>query len=508
MDSAAEVNVPQSGLGQNLLILSVGGNSHVGVSVVCVGFPVNIQPFHESGGVGLGNVSVLVEQAVSLGNLHGGGVQARVGDVTGHHVLVGLGVVGAVVILPGQGVNAQDVGVIVGGVGLEDDGVLLGEALDQERTIVGNGVGRGAVLVAVGLLGSSKLVHTKGAALAQEVGAVHGEEDVVAQHGQEVGSGIAQGVFQGVLIQSLHAHVGEVSGLAVHILGSAHDETVNQPFQAGLAVQHVLHTGNEVIGSNLADLTALGIDPLHALTNLEGEDGHILVGLIALGQGELLGVLQIVHHQAIAQLNQRTGVGLQVGVQSVPGLRIGAGGVLVLILQGIAVVSQISLGFGNVSSGIGSFHPHRLQGIPVGSLDDLLGGQDGVLTVGVVAPQGAVGSLGNGTANGVVAIVRGSGQQNAGLQQLGLGQSLQSVALVYVHALQGFHVHVIEFAQVFVVELLVIHFFQRGILSGRRTQHHGQDHGQSQHDCEKFLHVCIILLTDFSREAGRKPGTR
>ena len=387
--------------------------------------------------------------------------------------------------------NAQNLGVVVGGVGLEDDGVLLGEALDQEGTIVGNGVGRGAILIVGGFLGGCKLVHTKGTALAQEVGAVHGEEDVVAQHGQEVGRGIAQGVLQRVVVQSLDTHIGEVSGLAVHIFIGAHDHAVNQPFQTGLAVQHVLHTGNEVIGGNLADLTALGIDPLHALANLEGEDGHILVGLIALSQSKLLVVLQIVHHQAVAQLNQRTGVGLQVGVQSVPGLRIGGGGVLVLIFQGIAVVSQISLSFGNVSSSIGSFHPHCLQGIPVGSLDQLLGHQHGVLTVGVVAPQGAVGSLGDGAANGKVAIVGGGGQQHAGLQKLCLSKSLQSVALVYVHALQGFHVHVIEFAQVFVVELLVILFFQSGILGSGCAQHHRKNHGQSQHDCEKFLHVCF-----------------
>ena len=502
------MNIAHCSVGQGLLILGHGGNSDVGIVEVGVSLTVDVHPLGESGSIGIRNVCVLVEQSVSLGNLQGSGVQASIGDVTGHHILVGLGVVGAVVILPGQSVDTQDVGVVVGGIGLKDNGVALGVALHQEGTVVSNVVGGGAVLVVGGFLGSCELFNAECAALAQEVAAVHGSEDVVAQHGQEVGGRIAQGVLQGVVIQSLDTDITEVGGLAAQVLGSAHDGAVNQPFQTGGAVHHVLHTGNKVISGDFADFTALRVNPLHTLTDLEGEDGHVVVGLNALSDSGLLSVLDIVHHQAVVQLNQRTGVGLEIGVQSVPGLGVGGGGVLVLVVQGVAVLGQVSLGFGDVGSSIRSFHPHSLQGIAVGRLNHFLGDQQRVLAVGVIAPQSAVGSLGNSAADAVVTIVGSGGQQHASLEHLGLSQSFQCVALVYIHAFQGGHVHVIELAQDLVVQFLVILFFQSGDIS-ISAEDHRKNHCQCQNDCEKFLHVCFLLkyfLQDFMHNPSSPPA--
>ena len=217
----------------------------------------------------------------------------------------------------------------------------------------------------------------------------------------------------------------------------------------------MLHTGHEVVSLDLGDLTALGVDPLRTLTQMEGV-GQAVLGLFpALSQSGLHDVLGVILHQAVEGVDQGLSIRSLRGCQNVPSLGVGGIAHGVSILQGVAVLGQPLLALGFPSAGALELSPHGLQGVAVGGSDGLGGHNLVVEPVAVIAPQGAAGGVRSNTADGIVAALRAHRQEGAGLQQLGLGDGHLGKALAHVHNLGlGLIVDGLEFAQNEIIDLL------------------------------------------------------
>ena len=350
-----------------------------------------------------------------------------------HAVVVSLQRILTVVVHPGDGLHGDVLSIPVAGVSGEDDGVLSGSVGNQVGTAVSDIIGGLAVGVGLSL---SVVVSAELTALGLEVLTVHGSEHAVAQHGVEEGAFLRQGVLQGVGINSLNTDIVEVGGLAVDVLIGTNDASslVSQVLQAACCVHHVLHTGDEVVSGDLSDLTALGVNPLSALTQDEGPGlGAVFVNLLgpALSQSGLQLVLCIVLYQAVVGVNNSFGVSSHGGCQNVPSLRIGRVTEGVGVLQGVALTGQ------ELSSPVAvvdfvfsaQLSPLCLHLVAVSGQQRLGSDQNVVVTVGVVAPQSGSSGVGSNTGDSVVTAVGAQGQHNAGTQQLSLSNSHQSMTL-------------------------------------------------------------------------------
>ena len=219
---------------------------------------------------------------------------------------VGLGVVGLADLVD------QDVVLVpVGGV--------LGEHALVLRLKAGQDVGA-VVQQAVGI--QTELV----AHLLQE-GAVHRHEGGVGQHAQEERAGLIQRVDQRVVIHGLDADVlgldflHDLDGIAVRIggLGAVlalqqvggvvivglgvvyHRAGVVHVLAAGIVdgVIDVLGGGDPVVGGDVRHFLAVLVHPLHALADVEGPLGHVLVALPALGQRRNDVAVAVIFHKAV-----------------------------------------------------------------------------------------------------------------------------------------------------------------------------------------------------------------
>ena len=291
------------------------------------------------------------------------------------------------------------------------------------------------------------------------------------------------------------------------------------------------HGGDPVVSGDLADLTALLVNPLHALTQVEGVDSAVLVHINALGQGGLLHVLGIVLQQGGVSRGDEVSIGGVGRSDAVPGGDLVAGEEVPGVGQGVALVSQVSLGSGEPGIGILGLAPQSGQSVPVGGLDQLVGDQGGVESVLVQAPGSGGGGTGHSTVHGVSAAVAVDRHEHAGLHQLGLSDSHLRKTQIQVNDLGlGILVVGVELAEVVLVEsvgsLVVVHgadgfpvgtgvdinglgyLFGRsglrgcgsggvcGLLiagAGDQAQHHGQ-HEQHSHELGELFHSEFLPL--------------
>ena len=509
-NSHTEVLVQDSSVGTLDLLLGLGGSSGGVVVEVSHRNTVQVDEGNVGGTIGQGNVCVVIEHALSLSSLDSIDVQASAGQNAGDGVLVSLGGIGAIVVQPGDGLQVDAVLVPVQGVSLEHDGVLSGSVGDQVGTAVCDIVGGTAV--GVGLSSGIVLV-AELTALGLVEGSAQRCEAVVAQHGVEVGSGLAQGVDQGVVIGSLDTDLSEVGDVAGMVLSCVDDNALNQPSQAFLAIQHVLHAIDEVVSSDVSDLTALRVGPLSTLADVEGP-GQAVLGLFpGLCQSADQNILGVVLDQAVEGVDNSLGVSCHGGSQSVPGLRIVGVAHGVSIGDGVAVGLQELLSLGLPGAGALQLAPHSLQLVTVSDGDQLVSDDQVVVTIGVVAPHGAGAGVGNSAGDSVVTASGNQGNDCAGLQQLSLSDSHQSETLGDGLSLVSCLVGGVELAQdviidgggqlIVVVEQVcvgvdVLNSLVAGLgnigaglaAAGSQRQHH--DQGQNQaHDLGEFLHLEI-----------------
>ena len=434
------------------LLFGLGGDNGGSVVEVSQSNTAQVDECHEGGSVTCGNVCVGLEDAVGLSSLDGGRVQAAAVDGASLHVVVSLGGILTVVVQPGDGLHADVLSIPVGLVSLEHDGVLSGSVGNNVGTAVSDVVGGLAVGVVLVVSGE---VCTELAALGLVVGTAHGSEHAVAQHGHEVGSGLAQSVLQGSIVDSLDADFCEIGDITGDVLGSVNDNALNQVFQTAHGVHHVLHTGDEVVSLDVSDLTALGVDPHSTLADLEGVSlsaVSIVGDGVAFSQSGLQLVFHVVLVQAVVGVNDSFGVSSHGGSQNVPSLGIGIVSQGVGVLQGVALAGQEVLCPLLVGAGALQLVPLALHLIAVSNGQGLGGDDHVVITVGVVAPQSGSSGVGSDAGDSVVTAVGRQGQHNAGSHQLSFSNSHQSLTLGDIgSSLSGF-VGGVELAQNVVID--------------------------------------------------------
>ena len=401
-------------------------------------------------------------------------------------------------------------------IGLEHDGVLLGGVGHQIGTIVGDVVGILAVQVG---LGFRVVVRAELAALRGVIVTAQRSEHAVAQHGGEEGAGSGQGVLQGGVVNSLHAHGGEIGGFAVHVRFRAGDVAAfgaHQVFQTLGGVHHVLHAGNPVVRLDIGDLTALAVHPGHAFPDGEGVGQAVLADGVTGGQRGLLNIFFVIFEQAVIGVDDGAAVRLLGGGQHVPGVGVGAVGVVVHVGQLIALVRQVGLGLGIVFAGAVDFVPQVAQILHFVRLQDAFLDDDTLVhAVRVIAPQGGVDGTGSDPGNGIVAAPALQGDHHGGAQNLRLGDRHQGIPQAQVlHFRLGFGIVGVEIAQDGVVDLgggsfisFHIHFGLRlsrqlSPLAQRHAAQHAQSENQGQ-NLRKLLHFFRSSFLKFILHTGR-----
>ena len=404
---------------------------------------------------GTADADIVLKVAIGLGQLEGGATEAGRVNLAVEEVVVVAGRVDAVVEAPGNGLDLDPVRIPVGGVGLEDDGVLGGVAGDQVGAAVGDGVGT----LGVGVVGGGLVeVSAELAALGLIVGPAQGGVGAVGEHGREVGNLVGEGVLHGQLVQSLHAHLAEIGDLAVGIGAGVVDDVGDQPSGIALGVQQVLHSGHIVVSGDLGDLAALGIHPRHAGAQMEGVDLAVVGDIVALGQAGLLDVLLVVDHEAVIGIGQDSGVLGLAGGQHVPVGGVGAVVAVVAVLKGVALAGEVLLDPGTEGAGAAELAPLGVDLLDLLLQDDLVPvhNQVGVHPVAVSAVGHGGDGVGGGTLHGVVTAVGGAGDDQAALQELGLGHGHHGAADIQVVSLLGSGVVLHKFAEVILIEHILI----------------------------------------------------
>ena len=186
----------------------------------------------------------------------------------------------------------------------------------------------------------------------------------------------------------------------------------------------MVHGGHEGLGGNGLKNSALRVDPVDALADLEG------VGKTVGGNGGHLGgesglqlILNIILEKSGIGVDDGFGVSRTVGVEGVPGLRVRGVAVLVGILEGVALSGEVLLGFLIVGAGALLGVPESFEFVSLGSLDRLVArnDQEPVVSVGVIAPQNRRRGIGSDFGDGVVAALGSGREHNAGFEKLCLG---------------------------------------------------------------------------------------
>ena len=500
---------------------------------------MDVDPAAEGGAVVSGGVVIQIEVGlvgafglILLGQNQRRGVKGAAGYGAVLRLVVHTQRIGTVVEVDVDVVGLHRVSIPVRGVGNIAGHVLLGEVLNQVSAAVSN-VGRSGAVVAGGVL---LALSAEGAALSLVESPVQRSEAAVAHHGQECGEGLLQSVLQGVVVNSLDADLGEIGNLtaqvSIIVLDAAAIAAGHQIAQSIVVIENVLHGSDPVISGHFAQLTTLLVNPLHALTQVEGVNSAVLGNLIALGNTGLLHVLGIVLQQRSPGRCDEVVVRGITGGNAIPGSQLIVNRIVPGVIQGVAVLVQVSLGSLEPGSSVFTLAPQSGQSRAILRGDQLVGNQLGVPSVLVNAPgSGGIGT-GNHTVHSESAAVAVHRGEDAGLHQLGVRHSHLGHTQIQVGDLRlGVLIVFIEFAQVPVIQsigsIVVIHsvdsspvrtgidvtcrFSGSSGLGGSRSRsccrgggaaaagRHGKHHGQSKQQGQKFFHCSssFFILQEF-----------
>ena len=209
----------------------------------------------------------------------------------------------------------------------------------------------------------------------------------------------------------------------------------------------MLQTCNEVISSNLSDLTTLSIDPLYTLTQVEGVGQTIFGNFPLLSQSGLHDVLSVIHDQAVPTQCTVLTDGCTGGSQAVPNFGLDRVIEGVGVLQSVTFSLQECLCLSQVGAGTSQLSPHQLQSDIVVTSDRLFTNQRSVVTLGRVTPLNRRRGVGSLAVHSVVTASGVDGQHNCSFHQLCFSQCLQSVTLGQGLSLCDLHVGLVELAQ-------------------------------------------------------------
>ena len=278
----------------------------------------------------------------------------------------------------------------------------------------------------------------------------------------------------------------------------------------------MLHGGNPVVGLDVGDLTALGVGPDLAGTDVEGPGQAVLRALPALRQGGLEHVLHVVLGQVLHGAAHGVAHGVGPHGQHVPGLGVqGEVPVAQLALQGVALLGQEVLGGLLIGAGAGLLGPHGDKLLAVLGGQDLLGDQGGLKAAGVGAPQHGGDGLIHVAAHAVAAAVAAPDLQHAAGQGLGLSLGHLNVHLVHVGQLLRRREQIVVLLHSAHIDGLVLigigderrllgssAALRGGLALGRRVAaaagREAENHNQRQQQAYKLLHTdppifCVIF---------------
>ena len=191
----------------------------------------------------------------------------------------------------------------------------------------------------------------------------------------------------------------------------------------------MLHTCNKVVCLNVCNFTALCVNPLCTLTDVEGVGFAVFGNFPGLCESGLDFVLVIVFYETVVGVNDSFGVCGTGGCESVPGLGVADVTHVVGVLKGVALFLQVIGCLLGVGAGSANLIPHCLEVSLILCGDELGGYENIVETVGVIAPEnGGSGTLCN-TAQTVVAAVGGAGDENSSFKKLCLSLCHKSITL-------------------------------------------------------------------------------
>ena len=300
--------------------------------------------------------------------------------------------------------------------------------------------------VQVGARGGGRVVlrDAEDAALAQVVAAAHGQEGGVGNHAEEVRALVDEGVLEGVVVDGLDADLAEVGNLAAEVLGDADNDAAEVVDGARAGVGKVLQARDPVVGHEVGDLTALGVDPLDALADVEGVGEAVVAHGVAGGEARLLDALGVV----LIEVVDEGGVVVEVAVaEDVPGradaVEGGDGGVG----EGVALAGEVLPGGVGIGAGAGELVPEvGERGVIL--VTDYLVGENHLVIVDAVAHPAYVATGAEGVAaHGVAAAGRVHRARDAALEELGLGDGHQGPALGQGLGRESLLVDLVEVAQ-------------------------------------------------------------
>ena len=261
----------------------------------------------------------------------------------------------------------------------------------------------------------------------------------------------------------------------------------------------MLEACNEAVSGNFLNYSTLVVNPLNALTDLEGVGQTVLRDGVGLCQSRNLVVLCIVLHQTVVGVNDSLGVSSLGGCNCVPGLGIGGVTQSISISNGHALAGQVILSPSEVLSSGGAGAPLSLHLVTDGGSQRILVHDDGsVVSVRIVAPEDRGNGVRSYAGDRVVTTVCGGGQHNAGLEQLCLGDSHQGKSLRHIGCSLSCGVVLVEVAEHLCIQLvrdscMILACIRiTGILeflggSGSTTCEGGNHHNQREHQAQKFL---------------------
>ena len=320
--------VQNSGLGSDLLLISLSGNENRGIIVVSVALSVEVKESAEGGRVGKGGVLVFIEDIASVfGSLSLRDFNKRlvktytVYKAADSVIVRGLGI-GGLGVSPVNLMNIESILIPVRGISFKSHRVLGGSIGAKEGSAVSDRVLILAIGVSIGILYRLKF-RAELAASGLKVGSAHGSEGTVTHHGGEIRNNLFQCVFESIVINRLNAYLGEISVVAVDIISSAHDNITDKVLRAALGVTSVLHASNEIVSGKIGNLTTLRIYPLNALAKVEGIGKAVLGNVVAGSDGGLLSVLYVVLEKSVIGVYKELGVIGGVGSQNVPSGKVG-----------------------------------------------------------------------------------------------------------------------------------------------------------------------------------------
>ena len=446
--SATEMQVAHSSLGPCSIFHCLSRNCLGSIIEVAESSTVDIEEAHECGSIRLGYIRGFIKQTILLGLFQRRAGQTAAGEDTGLEVVVGLQSIGTIIEVP---VHSMDIDVIlvpVVFIGLENNGVFLGRIGYKVRTIVGNVIR--ILTIEIGL-SFRIVVRSELTALGGIVVTAHRSKDTITQHGGKEEARSCKGVFQSMVVQSLYANGGEVSGFTIHVCFSTGDVAAfrtYQVFKTFCSIHHVLHTGYPVVSLDVCNLTALAVDPHCTLADGEGIGQAVFGNGVSGSQSRLLNIFFIILIQTIIGVDDCTGVSLFGGSQHVPGIRVAGICIIINISQFITLFGQVSLGLGVIFAGAMNFIPQSTEFFDFFGLQHAVLDNDKLMnTVCIVAPECGIAGTRCNAGNGILTASALQRNHDARAQKLCLGDCHEGIPFRDIFSFLGCQVFLVEFAQ-------------------------------------------------------------